>query len=203
MVSPAKVKFDALLQRSEALCKVAGTLKKKVDQTSKSVLLHAALASQVAAWEVYIKNLAAEYFVAIGKPTDASFSAIHALLQLRMKAAAKKLNTPNSEHCRDFLYTFSGFDPWPSWAGAKFDKTIFSNSLHSRNRLDEIFLVRHSFAHGFTMPAHTWNTNASGAAHLDCKKVSSCAKFFSDLCLRTDSAFATYIAAQHGISKPW
>ncbi|WP_432382549.1 HEPN domain-containing protein [Duganella sp. P38] len=178
MASAAKVKFDVLLERSEALSKVAGTLKKKTEQPSKTVLLHAALASQVAAWEVYIKNLLAEYFLKTGKPTDASFSAIHSLLQARMKVAAKKLNTPNSEHCREFLYTFSGFDPWPSWAGAKFDKTIFGNSLHSRNRLDEIFLVRHSFAHGFTMPAHSWNTNAAGAPHLDCKNVSCCAKFF-------------------------
>jgi hypothetical protein len=203
MSSASKAKFDTLLLRSDSLSSVAGGIRKKSDSATKTLLLHAALATQVAAWEVYVKGVAGEYFAVTTKTADSSFSALHELLQDRMKAAAKKLNTPNSFNSREFLMTYTGFDPWSSWTGAKFGSTVFSNALLSRSRLDEILALRHSFAHGFTMPAHIWNVNTGGAAHLDCRIVGDCGRFFSDICHRTDSAFSNHIHQQHAITKPW
>lgn len=62
MASQAHAKFAALLIRSMLLTKQAATLKKQEQAASKLVFLHAALTSQVAAWDVYVKALSTEYF---------------------------------------------------------------------------------------------------------------------------------------------
>lgn len=203
MASVAKIKFDTLIERAQLLCHHAGKLKSKNDASAKIVFLHAALTTQVAAWDVYVKAIAHEYFSASADPTNARFMAMHALLQSRMSEAAKKLNTPNSDNCRNHLLTYTGFDPWPCWINIKFGNILFSNSLMVRNRVDEVFSLRHSFAHGLSMPTHSWNTSASGTAHLSCLIVKQTGDFFTNVCRKTDDGFSQYIAMQHSIAKPW
>ena len=203
MPSNAKQRFDAQLTRSELLKVHAGKLRRKSEVTAKVVFLHAALAAQVAAWDSYVKAVAKEYFSATARPTDAKFTTVHSLLQGRMLAAEKKLNTPNSENCREFFMIFMGFDPWPHWTGIPFGKITLNSSLLVRDKVDEIFKLRHSFAHGFSMPVFNWNQNSAGAAHLDCQIISNTCKFLSKLCEATDNGLAQHIANQYSVTNPW
>ncbi|MET3377517.1 hypothetical protein ABIC89_006598 [Variovorax boronicumulans] len=203
MASAAKVKLDGMIQRADLLCQHASRLRKKSDAPAKIVFLHAALTAQVAAWDVYVKAVVLEYFAVTSNPTDAKFTEVHSLLQSRMSEAARKLNTPNSSNCRDFLLTFTAFDPWPFWVNIKFGNSLFSNSLLTRNRVDEIFSLRHSFAHGLTMPLHSWNTGVNGTPHLSCAVLKQTGAFFRMLCRKTGEAISAHIANRYSINRPW
>lgn len=203
MPSAAKLRFDSLVAKAQLLCDQAGKLKKKSEADAKTVFLHAALTTQIAAWDVYVKAITLEYFSATSDATNAKFSALHSILQSRTIEAGKKLNTPNSENCRNHLLIFTGFDPWPCWVNINFGTNLLASSLLIRNRLDEIFTLRHSFAHGLTMPTHTWNTNSSGSAHLSCLIVRHTKTFITQLCEKTDHGIALHIASQHSITRPW
>lgn len=80
MSSAAKGTFVTIMARADLLCKHASRIRKKSDFPTKVALLHAALATQVAAWDAYIKALSLEYFRATASPTDIRFSAMHDLL---------------------------------------------------------------------------------------------------------------------------
>lgn len=203
MSSQALRNFGLKLADARLLINHAARLRKGTDRQEKTIFLHAALAAQVATWESYIKGIAREYFLVTASTADIRFSAMHALLNALMLEANKKLNTPDSEHARTFLLKYTNFDIWPCWVNVKFGNVLLGSVLLARNRLDEILSIRHSFAHGFTMPAHAWNTDASGAPKLTCSIVRNTESFFNDLCTKTDVAFGTHIATQHSIARQW
>ncbi|MFZ5581501.1 MAG: hypothetical protein ACOZCK_02465 [Pseudomonadota bacterium] len=150
-----------------------------------------------------MKALANEYFLVTALAANPRFNAMHSLCAANMENAKEKLNTPNSDNTRNFFLAYTAFDPWPSWSGVRFGSTPMSSVMHVRNRLNEIFKVRHSFAHGFIMPGYSWNQNAAGTVHLSCSLIKSTSVFFSDLCRNTDKAMAVHIAAQHQLQAPW
>lgn len=203
MSSAAKAKFTTILARADLLCKNAAQIRKKAESPTKIVLLHAALANQVAAWDAYVKALSLEYFSATASPTDFRFSAIHELLKAQLENELKKFNTPNSDNCRNLLLKYARFDPWPTWINVKFNSGTISASLLVRNTLDEILKLRHSFAHGFSIPAHSWNVDSGGAATLNCKILGETRKLLVQVCDKTDDGLAQHVATQHGIAKPW
>ena len=203
MASQAYSKFNELILKANLLSQHAGKLKLKKDAPAKAVFLHAALATQVAAWDVYVKALALEYFSAITNVSDVRFMELHTLCKQAMTEAKDKLNTPNSENSRVFLVKYTGFDPWSSWGGVKFGSNTLTSSLVVRERLNEILKLRHSFAHGFAMPIFNWNQNTNGAAYLTCHVVRSTSNFFASLCKSTDSAMSLHISVQHRVPRPW
>ena len=203
MPSQAKARFNGQLQRAELLISHAGRQRGSAALPSKQVFLHAALTSQVAAWDAFVKGLSREYFSTTSIPTDAKYSIVHSLLQGRFDSAVQKLNTPNSDNMREFFVSYTGFDPWPQWINIKFGNTLLASSLLVRNRIDEIFKVRHSFAHGFTMPLYSWNTDSSGAAHLDCRTLRNTGRFLDQVCIKTDAGLSLHISSQFGIPRPW
>lgn len=203
MPSAAKGKFTIIMARADLLCSHAGQIRKKSGAPTKVVLLHAALANQVAAWDAYIKALSLEYFQASANPSDIRFSAMHELLKNQLEIELKKFNTPNSNNSRNLLMKYADFDPWPTWLNIKFNGLMITASLNVRNILDEILKVRHSFAHGFSIPATSWNTDSSGSPTLNCKILGETRGFLIQLCKNTDYGLASHIATQHGILKPW
>lgn len=203
MPSTAKGTFTKIMARADLLCKHAAQIRKKSDLPTKIALLHAALATQVAAWDAYIKALSLEYFRATAIPTDIRFSAMHDLLKAQLESELKKFNTPSSENCRNLLLKYTKFDPWPNWLNIKFHDSKISSSLAIRNILDEILKLRHSFAHGFAIPANSWNMDSSGAATLNCKILGETRRFLVELCEKTDKGLTLHISTQHGISNPW
>ncbi|WP_186105118.1 HEPN domain-containing protein [Burkholderia gladioli] len=203
MPSQALIKFTGLMGNAKHLVDQAAKLKKKSDTAAKSIFLHAALAAYTAAWDAYIKALAEDYYTSTTNATDTSYNHLHLIAKARMNAAKSKLNTPNSENCRTFLSDYTGFDPWPNWANAGRFAGRPGSSLHAQTRLNEIFKVRHSFAHGFTMPIYSWNQDSSGAAKLNCKGLREIENFFTSLTKETDKGMSGHVATQHGKPPPW
>jgi len=203
MSSAAQGTFQTILARADLLCSSAAQIRTKAGFPTKVVLLHAALANQVAAWDSYVKALSLEYFSVTARPADIRFSAMHDLLKAQLEIELKKFNTPNSDNCRNLLLKYTSFDPWPHWLNVKFGGTTISASLVARNRLDEILKLRHSFAHGFAIPANSWNVDASGAATLNCRILGETRRFLVQVCDKTDRGLASHIAAQHGVGRPW
>ncbi len=191
------------MARADLISNQAGRLRKKAEAQAKVALLHAALANQVAAWDAYVKALSQEYFAATANPIDIRFSAMHELLRSQLENELKRFNTPNSENSRNLLLKYAKFDPWPSWTDIKFSGANITASLVTRSTLDEILRLRHSFAHGFSIPAFHWNTNSTGSATLDCRVLSNTRQFLNQICDKTDRAIAVHISTQHGIPHPW
>ncbi|WP_414882646.1 hypothetical protein [Pseudomonas sp. IT-P2] len=192
-------------QRSKAdyLISHAGQLRRAKLHKEKAILLHAALAAHVAAWDSYVKRLMREKYGAIFSTVSPGYGTLHEISRRRTEKAIEKLNTPNAENVRNFMMECSDFDPWPSWINIRFGSATLPASIMVTNRLNEVFKVRHSFAHGFTMPMFPWNTGRAGSAHLDCGTLRSVSGFLNDLAIATDSGFSIHIASRFAIAKPW
>jgi hypothetical protein len=203
MSSRALIEYGSQRSKADYLISHAGSLKLKSQGSEKAILLHAALAAHVAAWDSYVKRLMKEKYSAIFHSNSVDYMALHEISKKRTEKAIEKLNTPNAENCRNFMIESSGFDPWPSWINVRFGNSVLTANLMVNARLNEIFKVRHSFAHGFTMPNFHWNTNAIGGAHLDCSCLRSVSGFFGQLATKTDEGFSTHISTHFGRNKPW
>ncbi|WP_369333929.1 HEPN domain-containing protein [Xanthomonas sp. LMG 8989] len=195
--------YDSQRRKADLIVSHASKIRSAALREDKAALLHAALAAHVAAWDAYVKAVVAHKYSVVSDPTALGYSVLRAIAEERMKASAKKLNTPNSENTRTFMMESSQFDPWPSWTNVTFGKDIITSSLNVRERINEIFHVRHSFSHGFPMPAYTWNQDSSGATALNSTSLRSVSSFFESIVSKTDVAYSIHIATTFAISRPW
>jgi hypothetical protein len=67
--------------------------------------------------------------------------------------------------------------------------------LDVRNRLNETLRVRHSFAHGFGMPAYDWTQVPSGRVRLTSKALQDVKAFFKNLVNATDRGMKLHTVA--------
>ena len=72
-----------------------------------------------------------------------------------------------------------------------------------RERLNEILRIRHSFAHGFDMPAYNWTQSPSGKVRLTSKAILETEAFFKNLVNVTDTGMETHINLTYGIASIW
>lgn len=162
----------------------------------KSACLHASWAMLVAAWEAYLERLIREVQQIITDPSQAKLSAVLALLKLISEKEIKRFNTPNSENSRNLLYQHTGYDPINDWQWAKVGMT----GIQTRNRLDEILRVRHSFAHGFPIPTDiVWVKNRNSQGNLNVGTLKSVDGFLSHMVKVTDAGMARHLITVFGI----
>ncbi|MGE8234732.1 MAG: hypothetical protein ACN6PQ_00485 [Stenotrophomonas indicatrix] len=203
MPSASKVEYDAHRRRADLIVKHAGSLVKISMAEDKAILLHAALAAHVAAWDAYIKAVVMKKYHSVGRDQDAGYAQLRSIAEDRAKEAAKKLNTPNADNVRGFFLQCSQFDPWPNWANIKFGSEVLPSSLNVRERVDQVLKVRHSFSHGFPMPVFEWNQGQDGATKLNVAILKSVSGFFAALVDRTDVAYSNHISTTFAIQRPW
>lgn len=200
MPSIAAITFEDTIFRGRTLASLASDLRlRPSSRDKKRVFLHAALASYVAAWESYIENLVAEFFSETIDPQLPKFSAIHSILRERMLAEAKFFNTPNAENSRDFIVQYTGYDPIGDWVWPA--RGMGGPQL--RLRLNEILKVRHSFAHGITMPTFSWNVSPSGEVRLTGKILMDIDAFFLNIVKRTDGGMKRHLVASYNSGISW
>ncbi len=159
----------------------------------------AALAAAVAAWEAYCEAIVNEFFDVTADPLDIRFSALHDLGSKHGAQASKLFNTPNFEKARVLLLTSTGFDPYQSWSWPARRKPV----LFVKQFLDEVVQVRHSFAHGFKVPACSWTQDTRGKVRLTASAIADVQALLANLVKRTDSGLKQYISSLYGLSAPW
>ncbi|MEH2169888.1 MAG: hypothetical protein V7K41_25205 [Nostoc sp.] len=79
----------------------------------------------------------------------------------------KQFNTPNADNSRNLLFQYTGYDPINDWVWSKRSM----NALVTRQMLNDILQVRHSFAHGFPIPAFSWTQTPTGKVRLTAKAI--------------------------------
>jgi hypothetical protein len=166
---------------------------------SKQIPLHASLAAHVAAWEYYIENIALEFLDVTSNPLDQKFHLFHELLRKNCEEKLKHFNTPNAENSRELLIAISGFDTWQYWIWRRRNK----NALETRELLNQVLKVRHSFAHGFQMPKFDWNSSSMGRCRLSTNSLELVGALFKFLVRTTDAAMANHLKENHQVEVSW
>lgn len=75
--------------------------------------------------------------------------------------------------------------------------------IQVQEMLNQILKVRHSFAHGFAVPAYSWTQDGRGKIRLTVNSVDYAEKFFSNLVVRTDLGMREFVRANYGIVLAW
>ena len=158
------------------------------------VYYHAALAAYVAAWNAYIKNIVYDFYDVI--PNS---SPIYAIARQAAERSTERFNTPNWENTQKFLEQGTGYDPINDWVWSRREMS----GLQVRVRLNEILRVRHSFAHGFEMPAYNWTESPSGKARLTSKAIQETEAFFKNLVKVTDRGMKVHIESIYRLTGFW
>jgi hypothetical protein len=199
MPSPAAKRFETARSRAAVLHHAAGDRRlSPQNYTERESLCHAHLAAVAAAWNGYIVGLTRDHVPATARPLDVPYSAKHTLLSVLLERALRKFNTPNTENTREILTLYTGYDPINDWIWP--ERGL--GGVQVRERLNEIFKVRHSFAHGFPLPTLTWTQSTKGKVMLTKAASQMAEAFFANLVRRTDRGLRNHIRSIHG-SDPW
>lgn len=200
MPSPAARTFATDVLRSRQFAELVKDERlRPLARGDARLYLHAALASHVAAWESYVERLVANFLLEVADPTIAKYLALHSILEPLAHAAIEKYNTPNAEKTRELLLGYTGYDPINDWVWPKRSMSGHQVRLY----LNEILKVRHSFAHGFSMPSYAWNTSPSGKVRLTNSAILDVERFFQNLVQQTDSGLAKHIKSHYKSSLTW
>ncbi|WP_145682024.1 HEPN domain-containing protein [Azospirillum brasilense] len=153
-----------------------------ISREHKTNFLHAALAAYVAGWDAYLKQVTKEFVQKIYNPHDVEFASLHSILEPMTEQKLKKFNTPNWDNSRDLLISCTGYDPIADWVwrAAQF------NRQQSQDFLNQILKVRHSFAHGFSIPTFQWTQTPSGKVQLNDRSLERVDRFLTHLVIATD-----------------
>ncbi|MGH8822054.1 MAG: HEPN domain-containing protein [Rhodoferax sp.] len=197
MPSPAAARFFRVCQKGEALTSAALRLGHR--SADRQVLLHASLATIVAAWDQYVRTICQDFFSVTGRLADAGFQNLHATLSLQYQQKEKKFNTPNFENSRNLIVECTGFDPYTHWSWKNRRWPV----ARVQTFLNEVLKVRHSFAHGGTMPSYTWNVDVSGNPNLNKKAVTDIQALLQTLVKNTDKGLSLFLKATFIVSPPW
>lgn len=200
MPSPAATKYRTAAERARVLL-ATGNDRRLRPMTNLQVqaFLHASLASNVAAWDAYIHNIVTDFFRETANPTMPNFHAMHRIAEAAAEIALERFNTPNWDNTRNLLTRCTGFDPYVYWIWPARGMGV----PQIKERLDQILKVRHSFAHGFPLPAYPWTLSRSGRIRLTSSVLRSTQAFFINIVRRTDNGMASHIAAAFGRRPLW
>jgi hypothetical protein len=197
--SPAATQFFLARDRALIIHRIVGDHRlRPQNQPTREVFCHAALAAMVAAWNAYINNLINNVFAAISDPLDVRYSALHSMLYELSARASNRFNTPNAENSRELLVLYTGYDPINDWVWSARGST----GIQVRERLNQILKVRHSFAHGFAIPAYSWTQSSTGRVRLTKSAVTMVGEFFVNLVKRTDRGMSAHVRRVFSKS-PW
>jgi hypothetical protein len=77
------------------------------------------------------------------------------------------------------------------------------NALATRTMLNEILQVRHSFAHGFPIPAYSWTQTSNGKIRLTKKAIQDVAAILKYLVTATDLGMKQHIQTIYTVVLAW
>lgn len=210
MPSSALRNFDELMASVDQLIAIHARIQSGRGRRHRQEAIHrAGVVLTVAAWQTYVEKVALEALAQIergievdehGDPTPVW---VRASFRFRKPAVSKTVgdfNTPNSQNVwRLFDWSF-GFDPRPHWVWDS-PRRHWSTQQFS-NRTDDWLRIRHSIAHGNTLPNNlAWIQNNSGTARLTLSLLQECQRHFRELVRRTDRAFIRFLRREYRIRR--
>ena len=200
MPSPAALKYQSASNTARILRQTASDPRlQPISRNQTQVYYHSALAAFVAAWDAYINELVRNFFTVTANPLDPKFHAVHSIARETAYRALERFNTPNADNTRNFLIQYTGYDPIGDWVWSA--KSM--SGVAVRQRLNEILRVRHSFAHGFSIPAFSWTQTATGKVRLTAKGIDEVDSFLKYLVKVTDQGMKQHIETNYGLVLPW
>jgi len=198
--SPAALKYQNESNKARILRETATDPRlRPISRSDTQVYYHSALATFVAAWDAYINELVRNFFDATANPLDPKFHAIHFIARDTAERELQRFNTPNSENTRNLLIRYTGYDPIGDWIWS----ARSMSGVAVRQRLNEILRVRHSFAHGFSIPAYTWTQSPTGKVRLTAQAINDVDVFFRHLVAVTDAGMKQHIQTNYSIVVLW
>lgn len=199
MSSPALNKYKIAIKKVDLLRQIAALKGNGHTDDEKQIIYHAALSINVASWDSFINDIVKDYYQTIANPLDLHFNAIHGKLNQLAITALTKFNTPNWENTRSLFISYTGYDPYADWVWPAKNMS----AIHVQERLNQILKVRHSFAHGFNMPAYNWNQAPSGKARLTSAIIIETKSFFDNIALKTEVGLKNHIANTYSVANFW
>jgi hypothetical protein len=161
--------------------------------------LHASLAMSVAAWDAYLNAIVVEFFSAVANPVDVPFHSLHTLSRGFAERALERFSTPNFENSRSLIVSCTGYDPYADWGW----KPRGLSPLEVRDLLNQILRVRHSFAHGFSIPAYPWTQSSKGRVRLTSAGVATVEALLKYLVAATDKGLRLHVRAAFNVDVHW
>lgn len=149
---------------------------------------HASIAISVSAWDAYINNVVRDFYKITAASGGQQYVTIHNLSKDLSEQFLKKFNTPNWENSRNVLFYCTGFDPYAYWVWPSRNWSV----QDVKDRLNQILRIRHSFAHGFGLPAYDWTISPRGYARLTFESTDETEKFFKNLVRQTEKGLQSY-----------
>ncbi|MEC4893108.1 MAG: HEPN domain-containing protein [Oscillatoria sp. PMC 1051.18] len=200
MPSPAALKYYSESSKARILCQTALNPRlRPMTREQIQVYYHSALAAFVAAWDAYINDLVRHFFDVTADPLDLRFHAIHSIARAIAERALERFNTPNWENTRNLLSQYTGYDPISDWVWTSRSMGVAA----VQQRLNQILRVRHSFAHGFSIPAYPWTQSPTGKVRLTSQTVKDVDAFFQQLVTATDLGMKQHIERNYLIILSW
>lgn len=199
MQSPAALAFKTLVGRSDAAATFNDQKLRRTRGPAREFILHSLLASYVAAWQAYVIHISDDFFTVVRTTLDPQSLVLLDSYKLLRDQAVKRFNTPNWDNTRNLLVNYTGYDPINDWVWPRRSMGV----QQVKARLDEILKVRHSFAHGFAIPAYSWTQSPSGRVRLTLPAAIASKMFFQNLVSRTDAGMARYIARTFRVDTGW
>lgn len=160
---------------------------------------HAALTANVAAWEAFVENAIRHFLHISARPHEPHYHLIHTALVEIAEQELEKFNTPNAENSRRILMRYTGVDPWSHWIWP----ARGFNALQVRVLHDEILKVRHSFAHGLSLPAYSWLLDGNRLPRFTQNNLQTVNAHFNNLVVRTDRAIRLQLKTIFGTDAGW
>jgi hypothetical protein len=200
MPSPAAIKYRIAAQRARVLREAANDRRLgPLSQDHTQIHYHASLAAGVAAWDAYTNNLVRDFFTETSDPFNPKFHALHTVAQHTAERALERFSTPNWENTRNLLAQYTGYDPINDWVWP----ARGLGGPQVRERLNQILQVRHSFAHGFEIPAYPWTQSATGRVRLTSQALQDTEAFFKNLVERTERGMKQHLNMIYGVALTW
>jgi hypothetical protein len=202
MASAARNNFRRAVDRAILLRKACCQQRRgrRLSDDVRQVHYHSHLAACVAAWEAYIESIVLEFLDRSSRPLDPAFSELRNLLRDCAVSANKKFNTPNWNNSRNHIIRYTGFDPIASWSTAQKG----SSSISSKTFLDDILLVRHSFAHGFPLPSTVpWLIVDGSQRLLSVRNLKEVESFLKSLTAATDAGLNARLSRVFAVHVNW
>jgi len=212
MTSRAHRTFEDQLTLVGQLVNIHAKLQKgKGRRHQQNALHHAGVAMTVAAWESYVERIVMEAMDAVAPlsvvttptpPVPPWAKQVFALRRAEVATLVRKFHAPNAGNARDLMRAALEFDPCICWTWLVGPRQWDQNEM--RRRLDQWVQIRHSVAHGFSLPADiSWLKGPEGKPRLTLRLLCECKRFFEHVVTQTDRGFADHLVNHLKMPAPW